>query len=97
MDMLLGIGTPMAAKAGLNVLAPKLMPKIEKGLEVPFKAVKNMGGGIARAVRGPSTPAEAFAHQLTHSGIPGAAEHAQAVQSAPMPHIEHMLPPRGPK
>lgn len=68
MDLLLGIGTPMAAKAGLNVLAPQLMPRVEKALEVPFQGLKNVGQGALRAIRGPSNPAEAIAHGL--SGTP---------------------------
>ena len=68
MDLLLGIGTPMAARAGMNVLAPKAMPRIEQALEVPFRGLKNSisgaGRGVARMVRGPGSPAEALAHGL---------------------------------
>lgn len=72
MELLLGIGTPMAARAGLNVMAPKLMPSIEKSLEVPFRGLKNMGQGALRAVRGPSSPAEALMHGLSGSPAPSA-------------------------
>ncbi len=72
LDLLLGIGTPMAARAGLNVLAPRLMPSIEKGLEVPFRGLKNVGQGALRAVRGPSSPAEALAHGLSKAPATGA-------------------------
>lgn len=71
MDLILGIGTPMAAKAGLNVLAPKLMPTIERGLEVPFHGLKSMGMGAVRAMRGPSNPAEALVNGLAHAPAPG--------------------------
>jgi len=84
MDLLLGIGTPMAARAGLNVLAPKLMPRVEKSLEAPFRGIKNMGAGAMRALRGPSNPAEALAHGL--GGAPAAASRIQD----PSAFIEHM-------
>lgn len=68
LELLLGMGSPIAARAGLNVMAPKLMPSIERSMEVPFKALKGAGGGIMRAVRGPSSPAEALTRAL--SGTP---------------------------
>ena len=68
MDLLLGVGTPIAARAGLNVMAPTLMPSVEKALEVPFRGLKSVGQSALRAVRGPSNPAEALAHAL--SGVP---------------------------
>lgn len=71
MDLLLGIGTPMAARAGLNVMAPRLMPTIEKSLEVPFRGLKNIGQGAMRAVRGPSTPADALMRGLSGTPTPG--------------------------
>jgi len=89
MDLLLGIGTPMAARAGLNVLAPKLMPTIEKGLEVPFRGLKNVGQSAFRAMRGPSSPAEALAHGLSNAPTP-----AGQIRD-PGAFIEHMS--RGPK
>lgn len=72
MDLLLGIGTPMAARAGLNVLAPKLMPSIEKSLEVPFRGLKNVGQRAIGAMRGPASPAEVFAHGLSRASAPPA-------------------------
>ena len=95
MDVLLGIGTPMAARAGLNAFSPKLLPAVEKRLEAPFKAVKDVGGGLVRALRSPTTPADALTRQLATSSIPSTIEHTPVMQSAPMPHIEHALPPRG--
>jgi hypothetical protein len=71
MDILLGIGTPMVARAGLNVMAPNLMPSIEKHLQVPFKGIKNVGQGIMRSMRGPGNAGEAVMHGL--SGSPGPA------------------------
>ncbi len=89
MDLLLGIGTPMVARAGLNTLAPKLMPSIERGLEVPFRGLKNMGAGAMRALRGPSSPAEALAHGLSSAPAP------TAPIRDPGAFIEHMS--RGPR
>ena len=87
MDLLLGIGTPMAARAGLNVLAPKFMPKVEKALEVPFRGLKGgiagAGRGIARMVRGPGSPAEAIAHGLSGAPSPAGIRDPAAL-------IEHM-------
>lgn len=88
MDILTGIGTPMVARAGLNTLAPKLVPTIEKHLEVPFRGLKNIGQRAVGAFRGPSTPAEALAHGL--SGAP-----AQAPIRDPGAFVEHMS--RGPR
>lgn len=70
MDLLLGMGAPMAARAGLNVMAPKLMPTIEKSLEVPFHGLKNFGQSMMGALRGPASPADALARGL--AGSPGA-------------------------
>lgn len=72
MDLLLGIGTPMAARAGLNVLAPKLMPSIEKSFEVPFRGLKSVGQGAMRAMRGPTSPADVLTRGLSGSPAPGA-------------------------
>lgn len=72
LELLLGVGTPMAAKAGLNVLAPKAMPAVEKALEVPFRAAKGMGGKLVGALRGPQSPAEMLMHQLDHAHLPSA-------------------------
>ncbi len=87
MDLLLGIGTPMAARAGMNVLAPKVMPRIEKALEVPFRGLKGgvagAGRGIARMVRGPGSPAEALAHGLNNTSAPAAIRDPAAL-------IEHL-------
>jgi hypothetical protein len=87
MDLLLGIGTPMAARAGLNVLAPKLVPRVEKALEVPFRGLKGgvtgAGRGIARMMRGPGSPAEALAHGLSGAPSPAGIRDPSAL-------IEHM-------
>lgn len=87
MDLLLGIGTPMAAKAGLNVLAPNTMPRVEKALEVPFRGLKNgitgAGRGLARVVRGPGSPADALVHGLSGAPAPAGIRDPGAL-------IEHM-------
>ena len=69
LDLIMGIGTPMAAKAGLNVLAPKLMPTVEKSLETPFRALKSVGTSAVRALRAPSAE-DVLVRGL--SGSPGA-------------------------
>lgn len=83
MDLLLGIGTPMAARAGLNVMAPKLMPSIEKSFETPFRSLKNMGQGAMRTFRGPSSPADALVHGLSGAPAPAGVRDPAAL-------IEHM-------
>jgi hypothetical protein len=95
LELLLGIGTPMAAKAGLNVLAPKLMPAVEKGLETPFKAVKGVGSSAMSALRGPQTPAELLAHQLQHAHLPSAPLEAPMAQHGMLaPVTRRGVPPR---
>jgi hypothetical protein len=87
MDLIAGIGTPMVAKAGLNTLAPKLMPRVEKALEVPFQGLKSgLGGagrGISRFFRGPGSPAEALSHGLSGTPAPAGIRDPSAL-------IEHM-------
>jgi hypothetical protein len=71
MDLILGVGTPMAVRAGANVLAPKLVPTIEKSLEAPFRVLKDTGRSALTALRGPQTPADALVHALSQAPSPG--------------------------
>lgn len=79
MDLLLTVGTPMAARAGLNVMAPHLVPSIEKKLEVPFRALKGVGNSAMRAMRGPRTPADVLTHGLAGAPAQGALRELPAI------------------
>ena len=95
LELLLGVGTPMAARAGLNVLAPKAMPAVERALEVPFKAIKGVGSGALQALRGPQTPAELLAHQLNHAHLPSTPFEAPTAQHGMLPpNMRRGVPPR---
>lgn len=79
MDLLLTVGTPMAARAGLNVMAPNAMPSIEKKLEVPFRALKNMGSSALNAMRGARTPADVLTRGLAGTPAPSALHELPAI------------------
>jgi hypothetical protein len=79
LQWLAGMALPMASRAGLNVMAPKLMPTIEKSFEAPFRAVKDTGRGLLSAIRGPSSPEEALVRGLKSAPTPNVARAPSAI------------------
>ncbi len=66
-EWLAGMALPLATRAGLNVMAPKLMPTIERGFEVPFRGLQS----AAKAVRPPTTPADVLMRALAGAPASG--------------------------